>query len=145
MQSPENFNGRPNVDGIVLLASAARTATGNGSAVQVDGMSALILQLDLTAAATDVGDTLDVYVQTTIDGTNWVDVYHFTQMLGNGGAKRYYGKLLFDAALTEFENAAALGAAAGRSIFGSQYRVRWAITDADVDCSFTFSVLANGT
>lgn len=145
MQSPENFNGRPNVDGIELLAAAARSSTGNGSAVLIEGMSALALQLDVTAAATEVGDTLNVFVQTTLDGTNWVDIYHFTQVLGNGGAKRYYGKVLFDAALTEFENGSALGAAAGRSLFGSQYRVRWAITDANANASFTFSVKANGT
>ena len=28
----------------------------------------------MTATATDVVDTLDVYVQTKVDGTNWVDV-----------------------------------------------------------------------
>lgn len=144
MQGALNYSGNPNLQNIVLQASAAKTATGTGTAVTGLGeWRVLILQLDVTAAATDAGDTLDVYVQTTIDGTNWVDVYHFTQVLGNGGAKRYYGKLIWDAALTEFENAAALAAAGGRAIVGDQYRVRWAITDADADCSFTFSVTAN--
>jgi hypothetical protein len=146
MKSPASFPGRTIVTNQVLLASAARTTTGTGDEFLLEGMSALTLQCNLTAAATEVGDTLDVFVQTTIDGTNWVDVYHFTQMLGNGGAKRYFGKLLFDAALTEFENAATLAAAGGRAIFGDRYRVRWAITDAgSVNASFTFSVTANGT
>jgi hypothetical protein len=146
-QSPDAYPGRPNVPGISLLASAARTETGTGDPVTLEGYLALVLQLDVTAAATDVGDTLDVYVQTTLDGgTNWVDIYHFTQVLGNGGAKRYFGKVVADASLTEFENATALGAAAGRAIFGSAYRVRWAITDASTDnASFTFSVSANAT
>jgi hypothetical protein len=29
--------------------------------------------------------TLDVYVQGTFDGTNWLDVAHFTQVAGGGG------------------------------------------------------------
>jgi hypothetical protein len=128
---------------VELLASAARTATGNGSAVRLyPFMGAVALELDLTAAATDAADTLDVYVQTMIDGTNYVDVEHFTQCVGNGGAKRYFAKLSMTAALTEFENGSALGAAAKRDILGDRWRVRWAITDADTDCSFTFSVSA---
>lgn len=139
------YYGKPNLANQILLASAARSATGTGEAVIGLGeWRVLILQLDLTAAATDAGDTLDVFVQTTVDGTNWVDIHHFTQILGNGGAKRYYAKVVWDAALTEFENAAALGAAANRAIIGDQYRVRWAITDAGgVNASFTFSVRAN--
>jgi len=145
VRSPESYPGRTIAENQIILASAARTSTGTGDAVVLDGFAALVLQLDVTAAATDAGDTLDVFLQTTVDGTNWVDIHHFTQVVGNGGAKRYYAKVMFDAALTEFENGAALGAAGGRSIFGSQYRVRWAIVDADADASFTFSVKANGT
>lgn len=145
MQGALQYVGNPNLQNVSLHDSAARTATGTGAAVSGLGeWRNLILQLDVTAAATDSGDTLDVFVQTTVDGTNWIDVYHFTQVLGNGGAKRYYGKILADAALTEFENAASLSAAGGRAIVGDQYRVRWAITDASTtNASFTFSVKAN--
>lgn len=148
MKSPESYPGRTIVTNQVLLASGARTTTAGafGDAVTLEGFAALVFQLDVTAAATDAGDTLDVTVQTTIDGTNWVDIHHFTQVLGNGGAKRYYGKVVFDAALTEFENGAALAAAAGRSIFGSQYRVKYVVVNTSTeDASFTFSVTANGT
>lgn len=134
-----------NRQAVTLLASAARIETGTGSAVANLGeFRALVLQFDVTAAATAAGDTLDVYVQTTIDGTNWVDIHHFTQVLGNGGAKRYFAKVVAEAALTEFENATALGAAANRAIVGNQYRVRWVVVDATTDdASFTFSVTAN--
>jgi hypothetical protein len=138
------YTGSPFRTAVAIQASAAKSTTGTGTAV--DGLGewrAIVFQCDLTAAATEVGDTLDVFVQTTIDGTNWVDVVHFTQMLGNGGAKRFYAKLMWDAALTEFENATALGAAANRSIMGDSYRCRWAITDANANGSFTFSVKAN--
>lgn len=146
MNGALHYTGAANIQGIKLLESAARTETGTGDAVSNLGeFSVLIAQLDVTSAATAAGDTLDVYLQTTIDGTNWVDIHHFTQVLGNGGAKRYFAKLVSSVALTEFENAAALAAAAGRAIVGGQYRVRWAITDATTDdASFTFSVYANG-
>lgn len=130
---------------ITLQASAAKTETGNGSAVSFPGLphNGIIIEFDLTAAATDAGDTLDVYVQTIIDGTNWVDVAHFTQCLGNGGAKRYFAKILSSTAQAEFENGTALGAAAIRNLVGNEWRVRWAITDAGTaNASFTFSVIA---
>lgn len=106
-------------------------------------VNAMAFVLDLTAAATEVGDLLDVYVQTKVDGANWLDVGHFTQCLGNGGAKRYVTKLTAQLATAEFENATALAAAAVRNLLGDEWRVRWAITDAgDDNASFTFSVAA---
>jgi len=98
-------------DRVTLQASAAQTATGAGTAVYLPGMvNGFVFELDLTAAATEVGDTLDVFVQTLVDGTNYVDIAHFTQCLGNGGAKRYYMKVTADGLMTGFENATALGA-----------------------------------
>lgn len=147
MNGASTYIGVPNRAGVVLLPStttAAGAVTGTGSTVTDMGeWKVLILQLAVTAAATDVGDTLDVFVQTTVDGTNWTDIYHFTQILGNGGAKRYLGKLIWDAALTEFENGASLAAAGGRAIIGDQYRVRYAQVDANSNGTFTFSVTAN--
>jgi hypothetical protein len=139
------YVGRASRQNQVLQASQTVTQTGTGSAVAGLGEWAqLNLQLDVTAAANVAGDTLDVFVQTTIDGTNWVDIAHFTQVLGNGGAKRYFSKILAAAALTEFENGAALAAAAQRAIVGDQYRVRWAVVDGGAHGqSFTFSVSAN--
>lgn len=127
----------------IIQASAAKTATGIGTAVAARGHhSAVEFQLDLTAAATDVGDTLDVFVQTTLDDLLWVDVVHFSQILGNGGVKLYRAKLIGVLAETMFENAAALGAAAIRHLLGTQYRVRWVIVDADANASFTFALKA---
>jgi hypothetical protein len=144
-QQAIEYEGRTNIQNVVLLPSTTVTADGTGTAVTgLAEWQTLILQLDVTAAATGSGDKVDVFVQTTIDGVNRVDVYHFTQILGNGSAKRYFGKLIYDAALTEFENGTALGAAATRAILGDQYRVRWAVTDAGTHVqSFTFSVSYN--
>ena len=132
-------------DAVTLLASAARTATSTGTtAVRLPkGMQGVAFVLDVTAAATAVGDLLDVYVQTKLDGTNWVDVQRFTQVLGDGGAKRYYAKLNAGAAMTEFENATGLGEHSIRDLIGDDWRTRYVITDAGADdASFTFSVVA---
>ena len=135
-----------------LLASAAQTASSTGeSAVRLlDGarrarthIQGIQFVLDLTAAATEVGDLLDVYVQTKLDDTNWVDIVHFSQCVGNGGALRYFEKITAGAAQAGFEDGDALAAGSVRNLMGDQYRVRFAITDAGTDnASFTFSVAA---
>lgn len=146
MKSPESFQGRCIVTPLTLLALGVQTVTGAGAESLLEGFEVVTFELDVTAAATASGDTLDVYVQTTVDGTNWVDVVHFAQVLGDGGVKRFFSKISASLALTEFENGTALGAAAVRHIVGDRYRVRWAITDATTDdASFTFAVYATGT
>lgn len=129
-------------DVLTLLASTTSAVNGNGDSVRLAGMvNAMAFTLDLTAAATAVGDLLDVYVQTMIDGTNWLDVARFTRCLGNGGALRYTTKLTADLVLAEFETGTGLAAAAIRDLLGDQWRIRWAITDTGA-ASFTFSVVA---
>ena len=144
MKSPDSYPGRPILANLVLLPSAVRTVSGTGEPVTLEGLSALVLQLDVTATATDAGDALDVVVQTTIDGTNWIDFKHFTSVNGST-AKRHISKVVVDAVLPDFDNSAVLLSGAGRNIFGEQYRVRWDISDSGtVNASFTFSVTANG-
>lgn len=134
-------------EAITLLASAAQTATSSGeTAVNVQDVRprkpvGWLFCLDVTAAATDAGDLLDVYVQTQI-GDNWVDILRFTQVLGNGGAKRFFESIVVEDD-EAFDNASAIAAGDARSLFGPNFRVRFAITDAGTDnASFTFSVTA---
>lgn len=138
-------------ESITLKTSSAVTATGNGSSVDV-GSSGLrndyrddaTFELDVTVAATEVDDTLNVFIQTKI-GVNWVDVIHFTEVLGNGGAKAFLAKIVGGLAQAEFENGAALGAAAIRNLIGNEFRTRWVIVDPGGSAaSFTFSVLGKG-
>ena len=74
----------------VLKASgavAAGSVTGDAVKLQKVYQQATFV-LNVTAAATEVDDTLDVYIDTSYDGgTTWVNVGHFTQVLGNGGVK----------------------------------------------------------
>lgn len=131
-----------------LAASEARTADGDGSAVQIltplgEPERGMAFVLDVTAAATEAGDTLDVKIQTKMDGTNWVTVGAFTQVVGNGGAKRHFLKIVNTEPQAAFENATDLAAGSIRHLFGKEWRASWVIADASTDnASFTFSVTA---
>lgn len=137
---PKNVN-----DVVTLRASAALSTVGatNEAAVKLSRpANAIVFELDLTAAATDVGDTLDVKIQTKLDGTNWVDVVAFTQCLGNGGAKRHVAKIMCSTAQAMFETGTALTAGNVRHLIGDEWRVVSTIVDANANASFTFGVYA---
>lgn len=131
-----------------VLASAARTATDVGSAVRLPQVPrGVVFTLDVTAAATVAGDKLDVKIQTKLDGTNWEDVCHFTQVLGNGGAKRFYfnvrsGVSYLLGGTLEFAGGAAIAAGIHRSIFGDEWRAVWTVVNGGGTHSFTFAVKA---
>src|SRR5689334_7803739 len=73
---------------------AAGTVTGTALPNSFGNFRQALLLLDVTAAAAASGDTLDVYIDTSPDGgVTWVNVVHFTQILGNGGAKKYWAVL----------------------------------------------------
>jgi hypothetical protein len=79
----------------VLIPSAVQagattvTTPVKPTAEQLGRFNACTFLLQLTAAATLAGDTLDVFLQHSPDGTLWDDFLHFTQMLGNGGTKNF--------------------------------------------------------
>lgn len=107
----------------------------------------LLVQLDVTAAATDVGDTLDAYIDTSIDGgTKWNNIVHFTQVLGNGGAKTFVACIKNDnpGASAVFATTSDAAAGATRQIgFGDRIRFRTTTVDAGTaNIGFTYSLKA---
>lgn len=134
-------------DLVTVLASTVATAQGTGStAVPIYGIKSDVqFSLICTAAATAAGDKIDVYVQALVAGTpasgTWVDVVHFTQLLGNGGAKNIIAHINAGQAEAMFDTSSALSAGSIRNIIGDFWRVRWDITTASAP-SFTFSVVA---
>lgn len=99
--------------------------------------------MNLTAAGTDAGDTLDIYVDTSLDGgTLWINIVHFTQLLGNGGVKRETMTINpgGNVGTAPLNTAADLAAAGVRHILGAQYRVRYVQVDADSDAANVFTV-----
>ena len=133
---------------ITLLASAARTDGATGAGVSISQYSRLVVLLKVTAAATEVGDLLDVYLDVLGgDGSTWINAGRFTQVLGNGGAKTYAAVFEANTPGTSIIDVSAdLGSAGVRpTLLGDQMRARWAITDAGPDnASFTFAVTAYG-
>lgn len=132
-----------------LVASAARTETNTGTDAYVlskvnrlsPGYRAIEFILDVTAAATQTGDTLDAFVQTKVADSQWVDVVAFTQVVGDGGAVTHVAKIVVPVAQAMFETGATLSAGSVRNIFGDEWRGRWDVTDASTDdASFTFSI-----
>jgi hypothetical protein len=127
-----------------LVPSGARLVSGSALFGITDQVASGKFLLDVTAAGTLVGDTLDVYVQSSPDGgLTFDDFIHFTQVLGNGGAKQFTAAWSRDIAPT-----AALGplkdgtlaAGVNQGPVSRNGRVKWVIVNGGGTHSFTFSV-----
>lgn len=133
---------------LTLRASAAQatagTVTGTGQVFRQPMREATVL-LNVSAAGTAAGDTLDVYVDTSPDGgTTWVNIGHFTQVLGNGGAKKFVMALRSDnpgaTAVADVTSDAAAGATRQ---YGINDRLRYrGIVAETTAATFTYSVTA---
>ena len=129
-----------------ILPSAARTTSGTFVLPSSFGnVAAACFGLIVSAAATDAGDTLDVYVQHSPDGgTTWDDFIHFTQVLGNGGAKAFiaqWNALASPESELHVPSDAAMAAGVLQGPVGNTVRIKWVIVNAGAaNQSFTFSV-----
>lgn len=135
-------------EAFTLAASEARTAGANGTTRTGFGrFRRLILLLSITASAADAGDTLDVYVDGSLDGSTWFNLVHFTQQAGNGAARKEFAVLDPSTPGTSVINVTAdANAAAVRPAgFAPYLRARWAIADSgNGDSSHTFSLTGYG-
>jgi hypothetical protein len=69
------------------LTAATTTAGTNSTAVNVGGYwNRAVVVLDHTGSGADAPDTLDVYVDLSLDGSKWIPAIHFTQKAGNAAA-----------------------------------------------------------
>ncbi len=73
-----------------LLPSAVHTeeADAVGETFDLGDWYKMLVVLHITASATDAGDTLDVYIDVSLDQVEWWNAVHFTQQAGNGAAVR---------------------------------------------------------
>lgn len=122
---------------VTLVSSAARTANGNSGVLpstllpDVSDIDSATFFLDVLAAASAAADTLDVYIQSSPDdGTTWDDFVHFTQVLGNGGAKQFLARWLRNVT-PEREQAAPQDAAMAAGVIQGPvdptWRVKWVV------------------
>lgn len=130
----------------ITLFSGTETASATKAGVVFrETYREALIVLDVTAAATAVGDTLDVFVDTSHDGgTTWINIAHFTQVLGNGGAKRFACALGPNYSGTEAVVNVASDQSAGNAIgigISDRLRTRSTIVNSSAP-SFTYSVKA---
>ena len=127
------------------LYAASAQGAGTFLGEDVDGnyhkYDAIQFELDVTSAANAANDTLDVTIQAKLDGTNYVDVVHFTQILGNGGAKRIIAKIVRDLAQAQYDGLTAPAAGAERHTYCDVLRVK-AVVVSGTAAAFTYTVLA---
>ena len=129
-----------------LFASAVRAtpAVGAlGTAVFFGGeRKRYVMLLDVTAAASIAADTLDIYVDWSIDNVIWFNGAHFTQILGNGGVKKFF--TIFDptgglAADVDVTSDCAVHVTRPAT-FGAYMRGRYTLVSGEGTHSFTFSL-----
>ena len=131
---------------LAVKASAAETTSTNGTAVACGQYKRFAVLLDVTALATDVGDTLDVFIDMSPDGgTTWINAAHFDQVVGTGSAEKQWAVLDSAAPGTSVVDVTSDAAeeAVRPYVFGSHIRYRSTIVDAgDANVSFTYAVTA---
>lgn len=139
---------------MILLDTATYAAAGTftGTSVKIDQFTtdAVEFMLNVSAAATAAGDTLNVYIQASADnGTTWDDFVSFTQVLGNGGAKKFMARWsTMGGAPTVAMAAPAIATLAAGSVqqgpHGTLWRVQSVVVSATA-ASFTLKVMASGS
>ena len=121
----------------ILHHSASETTTSTGIiVVHLHTPKWVVCELHLTAAS---GTSLDVFLQTRIDDTQWIDVIHFTQFIGSATEKSLVSTLKGDLDEAEYATSTTLAVGTVRNTLGADYRARWDVVSGD----FTFSVEAN--
>jgi hypothetical protein len=131
-----------------LVASATQSASGNSGAITfADGkFDDIIIELNCTAK-TGTSPTLDVYVQQTLDGTNYADVYHFTQLTNTTTSPVRIFLTRGNFGNTSKDGASAVGDATvsaatfGIPLLSNKGRIKWVI-GGSAGPSFTFSVMS---
>lgn len=132
-----------------MTTLTTQTITASGTAAVTANVAAFrgaMFLLNVTSAASQVGDTLDVYIQQECDTGVWDDFVHFTQVLGNGGAKKYLAYWVRDLAPTTAQGApndGALAAGVSQGPKTGSWRVKWVVVNGGGTHAFTFSVGAH--
>ena len=133
-------------------ASTIEGDLANGGAIaNTDVYSEALFVLDVTALATDAGDTLDVFIDISPDnGVMWINAVRFTTFLGDGASAKLVALLKFDIGETKLDItpanntdfAANLAPNEVRRIgIGTMIRYRGVVTDAAAaSASFTYSL-----
>lgn len=134
---------------ITLFAAAARTVGANVASATFDlggERKRFSIVHNITASATDAGDTLDCFVDFSIDGVVWYNAVQFTQQAGNGAARIEFATLdpTTPGAVVVDVTADAGAGVVRPAVFGRYIRGRYTVTEfAGIGAaSHTFSLIA---
>ncbi len=96
--------------------------------------------LQVTAAATEAGDTLDVFIDLSLDLQVWFNGIHFTQLLGNGGAKTFVAEITHPtAAVNPIDVTSDASVTVSRNLWAPHVRIGWNNGDANANTNAIFS------
>ena len=119
-----------------LLASAAQTATGQGSGISVGGIKNLALCVDITSVS---GSMTSLYLQASSDGgTTWYDLLSEAYVMFTSGAvagtSGTWTRNIVSATLTtgQIQRAQAI-----YKVFGDYIRAAWHISGSGPSCTFS--------
>ena len=134
---------------ITLFALAARTVAANAVSATFDlggERKRFSIVNNITVSATDAGDTLDVYVDFSLDGAVWYNAVHFTQQAGTGAARIEFATLdpTTPGAVVVDVTADLAAGVVSPAVFGRYMRGRYTVVEfAGVGvASHTFSLVA---
>ena len=140
-----NFSDR-RIGSIVLadVTTAGGAITTNAGSFDLGFIpNGVVFIIDVTAAATDTADTLNITIETKI-GAKWHPVYQSSEFLGDGGAKIESSDKISATGGTNHDTTfgGTLAANAHLAILGVAWRVAYVQVDGDGDASFAFTVTA---
>ncbi len=145
-EAVQSLAGLSNVQLVAVSGAGVGSVTG-GAIVVGSGFGQLEVLLALTDADNDVDDTLNIFVDSSPDGgTTWVNIIHFTEILGNGANTLNFVAISPRIGAATEENVTTDVAAGGtpRPFIGDRLRVRYVIVDpTGADASFDFIVTAS--
>ncbi len=133
---------------VTLVAAAAYTANAVGDIYYVGDYDNMVLILSVTASATAAGDTLDVKLDGSWNGTNFYNMGEFTQQAGDGAAVVEMMQFAKGLVVADPDALLVITADAGATVVRPSMcppylRATSEITRANgVDDAFTFSVIA---
>lgn len=128
-----------------VAAGAGTVITAAPAAHHFEQIVGALFFLNVTAVATAGGDTLDVYVQHSMDdGSNFDDFVHFTQVLGNGGVKKLRAQWLMYGGTPTVPLGpyldGTLAAGVNQGPVGNTWRTKAVIAGGTASFSYTLSV-----
>lgn len=127
----------------VLVASGLRSASGDSGRLSFTYGSPGSATFSLVVTASSSPTTLDLYLQTSLDGSTWIDFGHFSQIgaVATAASSLQWARSQKDAtqatqSLATGDGVLAAGKAVNGPIIDNWIRVKWVI----VGTSYTFAV-----